>query len=161
MIEHPTEKAFREHAELRNCENYQVSRHDNPGLGIIQKFNSGLADIELTGEYVWCGRKFHFQCDLHNGGFAGSVFVQALTRRPVLLASAEAASFLMSKFSGYGLTVHAPTIPGMEHIGEMFWGISTRVFDLDFTERNVNGISCRLNEALSYWEDEESEEAAA
>lgn len=161
MIEHHVQKAFREHAELRKGENFQMKRHDNPDMGMLQKFQSGLADIELTGEYVWCGRKFHFHCDLHNGGFAGSVVVQALTRSPVLLQSAEAASFLMAKFYGYGLTVHAPTLPGMEHIGEMFWGIATRVCDLDFTERTVNGISCRLNEALSYFENEGAEDAAA
>lgn len=161
MIEHHVEKAFREHAELRKGECFQMTRHDNPEMGIIEKFNSGLADIELAGEYVWCGRKFHFECDLHNGGFAGSVVVKALTRRPVVLGSTGAASFLMSKFYGYGLTVHAPTVPGMENIGEVFWGIATRVCDLDFTERTVNGISCRLNEALSYWENEDFEEAAA
>lgn len=160
IVEHHVEQAFKEHAEKRGCTDFKIERKDNPDLGFLHKCQTGLADIELAGEYVWCGRQFHFQCDLHNGGFAGTVIVQALTRRPVLLPSAEAASFLMAKFPGYGLNVHAPTVPGMEHIGEMFWGIATSVCDMDFSERTVNGISCRLNDALKYWENEGTEEAA-
>jgi hypothetical protein len=161
MIEHHVEKAFRDHAELCKCENFKIARRDAPDLGFVDQINTRRADIELTGEYVWCGRQFHFQCHIYDGGFAGTVIVQAFTRRPVLLPTAEAASFLMAKFPGYGLNVHAPTVPGKENIGEMFWGIATRVCDIGFAEITVNAISCRLDEALASWEDEGSEEAAA
>jgi hypothetical protein len=161
MIEHHVEKAFREHAEISKCENFKLTRRDRPDLGLHFELNSGRAAIELSGEYVWCGRQFHFQCHLQDGGMAGTVIVQAATRRPVLLTSAEAASNLMAKFPGYGLNVHAPTVPGKEHVGEMFWGIATQVCDFDFAERTVNGISFHLDQALSYWEEEGAEDAAA
>jgi hypothetical protein len=67
----------------------------------------------------------------------------------------------MAKFPGFGLNVQTPTVPGFEHIGEAFFGIATQVCDLGFSELTVNAISFRLDEALTYWEEEGLGEAAA
>lgn len=160
IVEHHVEKAFKEHAEKRGCTDFKIEREERPDLGFHHKMVSHQENITLQGEYIWCGRLFLFRGFLNNGGMGGTVVVQALTRCPVKLASLEVAYRLVDQFPGYGLIIQDCIVPGEEHLGKMFWGINIRVCDLDFSERQVNGISHFLDCALREFEDGESGEDA-
>lgn len=154
MKEHHVETAFKEHAKNYHCEKFQLSRRDFADLGLPHKISTGTADIEITGQYDWCGRLFRFRSDGHTDGFVGGVLVEAYLHQAVLIGTLSVACSLNQNFPGYSTVIYATDIPEMRKLGPFFWGIGTRLPDLHFSEITVNAISASLDVALSRFEDE-------
>jgi hypothetical protein len=152
MIEHPVEITFKEHAKNFQCEEFEISRRDGPDLGFFHKFTTGVPDVELHGRYLWDGRLFRFEARVHTDGFVGSVFVQSYLHKPLLIQSLDVACSLNERFPGYSTIIHRTDIPSIRDLGHFFWGIGTRVYDLNFTDLSVNAITASLDADLQRFE---------
>lgn len=149
MTLHHVENAFKKHAVEFQCEGFTMKRHDLPDLGIPHKIQTGTPDIKITGGYVWCDRQFHFYGDLHTDGFLGTVLIKASIINTLRISDVETVCSILDWIPGFHPILHVSDVPNAKKYGPLFWGISLRICDHEFSDLMVNAHTSSMNEALT------------